>query len=305
MTAHPFVAHTTSRALYGSAEALPLLLIDTPQCRAVVALQGAQVLEFTRKEKGEKPWFWLSPKARFVEGEAIRGGIPLCLPWFGVNREDPKKPKHGFVRQRPWQLDAVHEEGGAVTLLLSFHYNRLEPSLFTTPFSATLAITLSDALSLALSFTNLSQQAAGFSFAFHSYFAVESIETTVVEGLAGRTFLDNTRALSPHIQQGAITFGAEVDRVYEGTVTAQQLTTAAHSLLIEGNGCPTCIVWNPGPAVASTLADIGEGFQRFACVERGAAFADTITLAAGEIASARLLIREKLAKNLTKSQSCL
>src|SRR5690554_6954112 len=96
-----------TRQCYGSDRALPCLDVQTERLRAVVAFQGAQLLSFC--PAGEAEWLWLSPNARFEEGRAIRGGIPLCGPWFGSRLDNPGLPKHGFLRNRPWQLASADE----------------------------------------------------------------------------------------------------------------------------------------------------------------------------------------------------
>jgi glucose-6-phosphate 1-epimerase len=267
-----------TRALYNSAEALPVLIVDTPLCHAVIALQGAQLLSF--QPKGDMPWLWLSPHAIFARGHAIRGGIPLCLPWFGVNSVDPTKPKHGFVRNRDWQLLWVNEADAAVTLCLEFQYAGDQPELFTTAFTAQLSITLAADVMLALQLRNDSRQAAEFSWALHSYFAVDDLGSAQVDGLDGCDYLDNTRRLNVFQQLGAVKFGEEVDRVFART-SAPQFVQAQHRLQISGENCPTCIVWNVGEKVSGNIADIREAYRRYICVERGCAFGDSFCLSAG------------------------
>lgn len=272
----------TAKRYHSTGPALPLLVINNPYCEAVVALQGAQLLEFTPHD-GD-PLLWLSPNACFIPGQSVRGGIPICLPWFGVNQQAPEKPKHGFVRNRDWQLIRVETtDSGATQLTFLFTYAQLEPELFAFPFSVELIVTLSDSLELQLSTTNIGTEAMPFSWAFHSYHPVSRLSEVRIEGLEGKRYLDNTRGLAAAIQDGAVRFQGEVDRVYEGVESTQVLKTTP-AILVTGANCDTAIVWNPGADNASAMADIGAGHhEAFVCLERGAAFANAWILNPGEI----------------------
>jgi len=277
--------HHTNKAESG----LPLLHIHNRYCEAVIAPQGAHVLEFTPTDSS--PLLWLSPKAKFAKGQAIRGGIPVCLPWFGVNQRDPDKPKHGFVRNRDWQLTQVSStDTGATQLVFAFSYSDIEPKLFAYPFQVTLTITLSHNLELTLSVTNTGTETMPFSWALHSYHPVANLATTQVEGLDGKRYLDNTRGLQPAIQSGAVVFDGEVDRAYE-QVDATQILNGNPRITVTGENCDSAIVWNPGGELASTIGDIGrDAYDQFVCVERGAAFGDEWELGAGESRVGRLTV---------------
>lgn len=271
-------------------DGLPVLLIDAPFARASVLLQGAQLLEF--QPAGEHPWLWLSPFAQFRAGASPRGGIPVCLPWFGVNRHHPDKPKHGFARNRDWQLLRWQESPASIKLEFGFCYEGDEPALFATPFSASLTIVLSAQLDLSLHIHNTASCAQEFSWALHSYFAVDDCSHSTVSGLDGLTYLDNTQGLQAQQQQGPVQFLAEIDRVYTRTLAAQQIH-AGHTLAINGEHCPTCIVWNAGATAAANMADIGAAYRQYICVERGCAFADSLILpAATGFSSTMSIIRQ-------------
>ncbi|BFM17506.1 D-hexose-6-phosphate mutarotase [Maricurvus nonylphenolicus] len=279
----------TNKRYHSKGPALPLLLINNAYCEAVVALQGAQLLEFT--PHGSKPLLWLSPNANFIPGQAVRGGIPVCLPWFGVNQLDPEKPKHGFVRNRDWQLSrAETTAGGATQLTFLFTYAQLEPELFTFPFSVELVVTLSDAIGLQISTTNSGAAAMPFSWAFHSYHPVSNLSAVRIEGLESKRYLDNTRGLAAAIQDGAISFQGEVDRVYEN-VASTQVIKSTPAISVTGENCDSAIVWNPGADNAAAMADIGASHHKqFVCLERGAALNNAWTLSPGEVRVSRLTI---------------
>lgn len=274
LTLAPSVSISDSGELYQSSETLRLLKVESPLCHAVVSIQGAQLLEFT--PKGSQPWLWLSPKANFSQNQPIRGGIPVCAPWFGVNQQDPSKPKHGFVRARNWQLINVTENNKSIVeLTFTLTSEKDDLPLFPHTFSLNLVITLSDHIDMSLTVENTGRTPMPFSWALHSYFSVDSLKNARVEGLDQHSYLDATQAFAPLSQQGPICFESEVDRVYEN-VSGEQVIVGAPSLVIKGDNCPTAIIWNPGIKLADKMADItSEHYDEYICVERGAAFGNT------------------------------
>ncbi|MEX1670401.1 D-hexose-6-phosphate mutarotase [Zhongshania guokunii] len=267
--------------LFSGAGDLPLLECISPKCTALIALQGAQVLSFC--PEGENDLLWLSPLESFVAGKAIRGGIPLCLPWFGVNRREPDLAKHGFARHQSWVLENVAEaDDGNLVLNFSFQPSAADLALFPWPFSAQLEVSLGESLQLSLTMSNSGVAAMPLSFAMHSYFAVAALDKLALKGVSGAEYLDNCRQLARFQQDEALRFNVEIDRVYEGLGGEQQLCDTARTMTVTGSGCDTVVVWNPGEALAKNMADVGEHFSEYLCVERGMAFADELQLAPGQ-----------------------
>ncbi|CAA0114855.1 Putative glucose-6-phosphate 1-epimerase [BD1-7 clade bacterium] len=263
-----------------------LLRINHPACGALISVQGAQILRFAPTNNSD--WLWLSEHADFTPGAAIRGGIPVCLPWFGVNRQNPDLPKHGVARNQPWQLVDVTETRDDICLI--WRLDHVADHLFGHDFRAELSIEMGKQLSLSLTIKHLGDTTAAYSFALHSYLRANASEVEV-SGLEGNTYLDNTQGLSTHTQHGNIVFDGEVDRVYANTHQAQILHTA-FPRVIEGDGCPTCIVWNPGKQLGLTMADVQTGWQDYVCVERGAAFDDEVTLAPQTTLTATMTLKQ-------------
>ncbi|MCW8127766.1 D-hexose-6-phosphate mutarotase [Microbulbifer halophilus] len=280
------VRRTDSGELYGK-PGLELILVETPLCRAVIAEQGAQLLEFQAADR--EPLLWLSPAARFVEGRSVRGGIPLCLPWFGINRADPHKPKHGLVRTRPWSLAGSDLEADG-ELELRFSFDHPGDELFEAAFHCEVAMRLGRTLTLNLRLENRGPGEAEYSWAWHSYFPVENVREIEVHGLENTGYLDNTRQLQRAIQGGSLTFPGEVDRVFENAASHQRIVTDSPISLTSEN-CNSVVTWNPGGELAAEMADVGEHYRGFVCVEHGNAFANSWRLAAGESAKATLYLR--------------
>lgn len=268
---------------------LPILSIKTAKCSALIALQGAHLLSF--QATNASPLLWVSPNCDFTPGVALRGGIPVCLPWFGPNPLDPTKPKHGFARNRDWQLsDAKLQANGSVQLVFSFVSGTNE--LFDFDFSAQLTMTLGTNIKLAISIKNTDTKPFDCSWVLHSYHPVESLQTVRVQGLAGRTYLDNLESHTAKIQDGDVSFPTEVDRVYPAIENPVRIASKPAIEIMHSN-CPSVVVWNPGANNAAKIADIGAGNEQgYICVERGAVLAEKWHLVAGEEKSAAVEIKE-------------
>lgn len=281
---HNFLTLESSTTFYPDAagDGLPLLLVNTPACRAVIALQGAHLLEFT--PSGSENLLWLSPNCVFSPSTALRGGVPLCLPWFGVNRDDPSKPKHGFARNIVWALTAVGNSSDNCEL--SFTLTSSPNELFDYAFTATLKMTLGKTAKLELSVSNTDSNAFACSWALHSYHPVASLAAVRVMGLAGREYLDNLAGLNLSLQNGDLKFDGEVDRVFPA-VENPLIIEGTPRISITHHNCPSVIVWNPGAANAARIADIGAGEeQHYICVERGAVLNEQWTIGPGKTKSA-------------------
>lgn len=268
---------------------LPILRVNTPDFSALIAFQGAHLLSFC--SRGGKPLLWVSPNCDFTSGVALRGGIPVCLPWFGPNAFDPKKPKHGFARNRDWQLsDTNLLADGKVELIFSFASPANE--LFDFNFTAQLIMTLGTTIELDIKISNTDTRPFDCSWVLHSYHPVSSLSDVRVLGLANRTYLDNLENHAPKIQDGDVNFPGEVDRVFPGIENPINIS-GSPAIEINHNNCPSVVVWNPGPTNAAKIADIGAGNEQgYICVERGAVLAEKWHLAAGESKSAYVAIKE-------------
>lgn len=265
---------------------LPLYIIENPLGRMVICEQGAQVLSFI--PAGKKDLLWLSPLAEFKLTKPVRGGIPVCLPWFGVNQRDKQKPSHGFARNVNWQLanieDADDPQQGACTRIefVLEQFQQQPHSLFPYPFSARLTFLMSNSLSVHLQLTNTGSESLPLTWALHSYHPVASITSTRVIGLDNCEYLDNTCGLARKQQSGDVVFNGELDRAYINAGNKQSIISASPdntSIAIEASGCSSAVVWNPGLEKAAAMQDMGaENYQKFVCVERGNVFDNEVML---------------------------
>lgn len=256
--------------------------ITTPLCRALVSQQGAQLLEF--QALGRKPLLWLSPRAQFLPGTAIRGGIPLCFPWFGPPPAGAG-PSHGFARLRDWTLDRVESSGDDLQLTFRLTSDAATDALWPHDFTATLVMTLGRSASLQLHVANTGAHDFRFGFAFHSYFPVTDIRAARVDGLEGLDYIDQLHpARARSRQAGPVRFTGETDRIYLHAPGECCLADEAsgQAIRICAPDCRSVVVWNPWQEKSARLGDLPPGaWEHMACVESGNLADDEVTLPAG------------------------
>lgn len=246
---------------------IAILDISHVNHNASLSLYGGQVLSW--QPQGAKEVFWLSKTAEFIKGKAIRGGIPLCWPWFGANIGENGKNggNHGFARTSNWHLvdSRISEQGVNVTIELSGeHCHKLWPA----KFKLTQELFFGSEFSQELTMENLSAQDVQYTAALHSYFAVSAPENVTVPKLSSATYDDKLTGLSDQQTPLANCFGP-VDRIYH-TVENQQIIDAnwQRKILIETQHCQQYVLWNPGKEIASTMADIHVGGENeYVCLE--------------------------------------
>ena len=251
---------------------------------ATVALQGAQVLGW--RHKGTE-MLWLSPLARLGTGKAMRGGIPVCWPWFGPHPEDAAKPAHGFVRTRDWTVAATAAGRVAASITLATATGPEDRHLFPHDATVRLTVTLGDTLSLALETQNTGTTDIPLTQALHTYFRVPEISTVGIKGLGVRRYIDKLGDESVrHLQVGPITFEREVDRIYLGATQSIVLVGSqaqGRHLVIESEGSASAVVWNPWSDKTVRLGDMGgpNAYRHMVCIETANAGDDLVLLRAG------------------------
>lgn len=288
---YPFLSIASSHSVFpGSAgDGLPLLVVKTAQCDAVIAFQGAHLLSFKPAQGNEL--LWVSPHCQFSEGTALRGGVPVCFPWFGPHPETTGAPKHGFARNTVWELEQVIENDDNVTLM--FGFSSADHPNYHHVIQAGLAIRLGKTAQLSLTATNKGSQACTVSWALHSYHPVSSLNKVNIPALTGRDYLDNLDSHARKSQSGPLYFIGETDRVFPSVETSLVIEDSQPRIAIEHDNCPSVVTWNPGAANAAAITDIGQNqHQNFICVERGAVLDEAWRLAPGTSESGWLEIAE-------------
>ncbi|MCP4986173.1 MAG: D-hexose-6-phosphate mutarotase [Colwellia sp.] len=237
-------------------------------CQATLSLYGGQVLSF--KPNGHKDVLWLSDNAQYQTGKAIRGGIPLCWPWFGENDKQSsrqKADKHGFARQLPWQIESTAADESGVTLILVLKGENQHP-LWPNAYQLTQTIFFGKSFKQSLAMRNLSEKDAQYSTALHSYFTVSQPKNVTIDALTGVTFDDKLTGRSSQQSQAVSCIG-EIDRVYH---SRDKMTLIDHlwqrKIEVSNHNCQQWILWNPGTELANTMADIHSGGeQEYVCLE--------------------------------------
>jgi len=259
---------------------LAVLEIESAASTCAVALQGAQVIGFA--PRGQPDWLWVSERARWATGAALRGGIPICFPWFGPHPTERALPSHGFARTRAWRLAGVAEAaGGRVRAELTLDADAETAALYPHPFEARLTVTAGEELELAFEVANTGGAPLRFELALHSYFAVSDVGAIAIEGLGGCDFVDKVAGGARRRQDSEpLRIAGEVDRVYDaaGPITLGG-PGRARPLRIQPRGAASTVVWNPGPEKAAALGDMApEGYRRFVCIETGNIGTHAVTL---------------------------
>lgn len=252
----------------------PVLEISHPRCSGSIALLGAHVMEWTPAR--QKPVLFMSDKAVFAEGEPIRGGLPVCWPWFG-GRED--LPSHGFARLRFWDFVRGEDSAEGVELVFRLHGNG--DLGWPYPFELTLNVHLGETLAVALEMKHLGESTVEITAALHTYLRVGAIEQTRVEGLAGSHYLDSLDGHQKRSQVGEVIFDREVDRVYLADGDVRVVDPVWHRTLdIDKSGSRATVVWNPWIEKSKRLADLpDDAYHDFLCIEAANTSGDVVRLA--------------------------
>ncbi|MCP5305857.1 MAG: D-hexose-6-phosphate mutarotase [Chromatiaceae bacterium] len=263
---------------------LPVVRIRNRSAEALVSLYGGQVLAF-RSAEAQADLLFLSERAHYQAGKAIKGGIPICWPWFGDDPEGRGRGAHGFARNRLWSVVDVRQlESGETRLDLRLTGDADSRPLWSHDFELELRITVGPSLALLLVTRNTGAQPFIVTQALHTYFAVGDIDQVSVHGLDGQHFLDKVRGFARAQQSGPVRFDREVDRIYLQTAGPLQIDDASlqRRILIEALGSQTAVVWNPWQAVARASADLADdAYRHFVCVETANAADDAIEVTAG------------------------
>lgn len=266
----PVIALPASVRLEAGRGGLPVLLIDGPAARAEIYLQGANVTEWT--PRGRDPVLWLSSASRFTRAAPIRGGVPICFPWFGPQAGHPEAPSHGFARLSQWSLLDAQDDGESVTVRLRLtDGDATGAAAWPHRFEAVYTATVGARLSLSLTVTNLDEGAVVFEEALHTYLDVPDIRTTEISGLEGAAFYDKLAGPEPVPgEPDPVAFGAPTDRIYLQTTAPVTVsdTRSGRSVRIAKDGSENTVVWNPWLDGARDLPDLGDDeWQRMVCVE--------------------------------------
>ncbi|GGE99102.1 D-hexose-6-phosphate mutarotase [Mycetocola zhadangensis] len=278
---HPLIETTLPPSVtFDSGEGgLPRLRVDTPTATAEIYLQGAHVTCW--QPTGEEPVLWMSRSSNFAEATPIRGGVPICFPWFGVN---PEGPQHGWARITDWNLISATDDGTDVRLVFRLTDSpATRASAWPHRFEARYEVVVGSqlTLSLSLSVTNLTDDEVTFEEALHTYLAVSDVRETSITGLRGLLFSDLTETgFQP---DAPLELTGPMTRNLVGASGDTVMTDATRQLRITRSSAANTIVWNPWDAQAATMPDFGDDeWTDMICVETANVGASWVRLPAGE-----------------------
>ena len=261
---------------------LPMIQVNTDKATALISIHAGQVLSFRPGNEAGDIMF-LSEKAYYQNGKAIKGGAPICWPWFGPDPEGKGRPGHGFVRNRPWNVMGPELlANGDIKVVLGLTDTPETQAIWPYSFVLSQEIIISHSLSLSLITRNTCNQTFTITQAFHTYFKVGNIDQVKVLGLEGRPYIDKVDNSAQKQQVGAVTINAEVDRIYLDVDNTLTIDDAAmrRRIQIVSQGSKTAVVWNPWEKISAEMADLNDADYRcLLCVETTNAAPDVIQVA--------------------------
>ena len=251
---------------------LQYLEVDNPLSTATIALQGAHVVGWQPKFQTQ-PVLWLSSKARFLKGRSIRGGVPICWPWFGAHPTDSTFCPHGFARVIPWRvMDIDATATGATRIILEMIETPEAKRQLSYPYALTITITIGRRLRIDMATTNKADHPFVIGEAFHTYLNVSDITNVKITGMQDCVYADKLLKYERHVEHNPLVFdGGEFDRVFinhssDCTVHDKGFNRLIH---VTKSGSNTTVVWSPGAEKSAQMGDMGEvdEWRKTVCVE--------------------------------------
>lgn len=246
-----------------SAGGINVIRVDNALASAEISLFGGHVLGFVPKHDPRQR-LWLSPNAVMDGSKAIRGGIPICWPWFG-QAQTPGLPAHGYLRQQQWQVVNVVDDEHHTLVTLS--PTTTQGQGFSGTASVLLDVLVGQRLTISLVTTNQGQQPFSFCAALHSYFAVQDVSAVRLTGLEG-DYLDKTQGFKACPTPAPYVIRGEVDRVHLCPAPEVDLHEADIVTKVSSQGHDSVVVWNPGAEKSRDIVDMQpQGYLQMLCVE--------------------------------------
>ncbi|BAJ02611.1 D-hexose-6-phosphate mutarotase [Shewanella violacea] len=253
--------------------------VNTPLCKARIFLQGAQIDLF--QPVGKAPLLWVSSADDYQPGTGIRGGIPVCWPWFGMS-DNPDWPQHGFARTRLWALESVQMKNQAVELKLTLKISEADKLYWPHDTRVEMLFTLTDTLTVSLKNTNLASYPVSLTQALHTYFPITDIHQLKATGFKGSKYIEFGEG--PFKQNDdEVLFDKETDRVYTQLADVQELHTPDGIIEVSRENSHSAVLWNPWIDKSQRLSRFNsDDYQTMVCLEAANVQEDKLTLAPDE-----------------------
>ncbi len=262
----------------------PKAQVNAPAAAGEIYLHGAHVTSW--KPAGADEVLFLSPNSIWQEGKAIRGGVPICFPWFGKKADDPHAPDHGFVRTKAWQLDSIEQSGDSVSVIMSTASDDDTRRWWPVEFRTSYRVTFGAELLLELTTTNTGSTPLRLEEALHTYYRVGDATQARIYGLNGSWYIDKTDSFREKLQRVAdLVLTSETDRVYLNTEHPVELADPVlqRKITVNRGNARTTVVWNPWTEQAREMKDLGEDqWPRMLCIEMSNVGHFAVELAPGQ-----------------------
>lgn len=259
---------------------LEYLHISNSSAEIKISLHGAHIFYF--KAKGKKELLYLSESAVFKQAKAIRGGIPICWPWFGEHPADKNQSNHGFARTSIWKhIKTVELNDSETEVYLELASSQNTLRLWPYHFELQYKIHLGDKLTVSLTTKNTDAKAFTITQALHTYFKIDDISRAHIIGLDKKPFYNKIDNSFNNVEDGDIYFNAEVDRVYSDVDSQLCIDDEEQKIIVKTDGAKSAVVWNPGELLVEKMPDL-HSHKQMLCLESANVFDNAITLEKGE-----------------------
>ncbi len=260
-------------------------VITTPCATGEVYLHGAHVTAYQPRD--QPPVLFVSGKSRWEAGKAIRGGVPICFPWFGSLEGRDTAPAHGFARTSVWEvLETKSNPDGSATLALGLTQPEDPVAFWPHAFRARYEVTVGTTLLLELTITHIGGEPFLFEEALHSYFSVGDVKQVNVTGLAGTHYIDKLQAGREVMEPMApIRIVGETDRIYLNTSGDCVIDDPGlnRRIINSKHNSDTTVLWNPWINKAKAMSDFGDDeWPVMLCIETCNVGPSAVTLKPGE-----------------------
>ena len=245
------------------------IVLNHPNFDAAFSLHGAHLVHYQKKQQA--PLIYTSKVAFFDSNKAIRGGVPICWPWFGNTTfsKSNNLPGHGFARINKWTVSQIIETDNGIDISFSFTSNTSTKTMWNHDFELTLTASLSDNIELSLITKNTGDSSFSYGGALHTYLNIADVEQCVVKGLA-ESYSDSLDNKQIKTNTQPLLINKPIDSIYavnEGEIIVDD-NDNKRKIMITNQGNDAVVVWNPWVEGAKGFADMpDDGYKTMLCIE--------------------------------------